>query len=182
VPVVKFADLFALYAVAVRGTLRRVLAALRERVDAMGGSLTSAPASSDPAPADLQPRLVPRTRPQPDASRHTRPYRQRMRTMRQRLSTPTARMMLLLGGAVLVLVTLVTVYWWWQDRSPSPLAIWLAVKAVLWTKAALKIGIAAGVGVALFRHFRTRRRRAATAAVEAASERTETNDTVATRS
>jgi hypothetical protein len=74
--------------------------------------------------------------------------------------------MLLLGAAVVVIGTLVTVYWWRQDRSPAPLSIWLAFKALLWTKTALKIGVAAGIGIAALRQLRNRRRRAATAGAE----------------
>lgn len=68
------------------------------------------------------------------------------------------RVLLLLGGAALaVAVLLISIRW--HDNRPSPLALWLTVKGLLWTKAALKIAVAAGLGVALVGKLRSVRNR-----------------------
>jgi hypothetical protein len=66
--------------------------------------------------------------------------------------------LLLLGGAAFAVAVLVLSIRW-HDNRPSPLALWLTVKGLVWTKAALKIAVAAGLGVALVGKLRSARNR-----------------------
>jgi hypothetical protein len=60
-----------------------------------------------------------------------------------------ATIALVAGIAFVALLLLAAAIWWRHDDRPIPLLIWLAVKGVLWSKLALKIGIATVLGVAV---------------------------------